>query len=185
MNHSKIAVRYAKALFELAKEKQLTEAIKKDMAIVQTISRSVHEFQLLIDSPTIKSSKKKEIMGKLFSSSMQKLSLDFLYLIIENKREAHIQDIARNFLDIARKDLGIKSANFISAIEINDETAQKIKQITEKVFNTKIDLNLDVKPQILGGYVLRVEDKQFDASISTKLTYVKRHLINDEFEMKL
>ena len=185
MNQSKISVRYAKALFELAKEKQLTEAIKKDMVFIHLIAKSVDDFQFLIESPIIKSKKKQEIFKLMFGKTVQKITLDFLFLILKNRREAYIVDIARNVLDLARKDLGIKSANFVSAIEISPKAVEEIKQITEEVFNTKIDLVLDVQPKLIGGFVLRVEDQYFDASISSKLKFVKRHLINDEYEMKL
>lgn len=185
MNQSKITVRYAKALFELAREKKVTEAVKKDMAYIQIIAKSVEDFQFLIESPIIKSSKKQEIFRLMFGKSVEKITLDFLFLILKNRREVYISDIARNFLDLARRDLGIKSASFVSAIEINAKSLEEIKRVAEKLFNTKIEIALDVKPEILGGFVLRVEDQQFDASIATKLNYIRRHLVNDEFEMKL
>ena len=68
MNQSKITVRYAKALFELAKEKQLTEAIKKDMVSIQLIAKSVEDFQFLIESPIIKSKKKQEVFNLMFGN---------------------------------------------------------------------------------------------------------------------
>lgn len=185
MNQSKITVRYAKALFELAKEKQLTEAIKKDMVFIQLIAKSVDDFKFLIESPIIKSKKKQEIFRLMFGKSVEKLTLDFLFLILKNKREVYLSDIARNFLDLARKNLGIKSANFVSAIEISAAEVEEIKQITEKVFNTKIELILDIRPELIGGFVLRVEDQQFDASVSSRLKFVKRHLITDDYNVKL
>lgn len=185
MNQSKITVRYAKALFELAKEKQLTEAIKKDMAYIQLVAKSVEDFKFLIESPIIKRKKKQEIFRLMFGKSVQKITLDFLFLLLKNRREVYISDIARNFLDLARRDLGIKLASFVSAIEISAKTVEEIKQIAEKVFNTKIEMILDVKPELLGGFVLRVEDQQFDASVASRLKLVKRHLVNDSYESKL
>ncbi|MEA3444730.1 MAG: ATP synthase F1 subunit delta [Bacteroidota bacterium] len=184
MNQSKISVRYAKALFQLAKEKQLTGIIKEDMIVVQTIAKSVEEFQLLIESPTIKVKKKQEIFELIFGKSVNKITLDFLLLILKNKRELHIADIARNFLDIARKELGVKSASFVSVVDIDKETAAEIQQTTEKFFKTKIDLIHETNPDLIGGYILRVEDQQFDASVATKLNKIKRHLLSSSFEVK-
>ncbi len=184
MNQSKISVRYAKALFELANEKQLTNQVRKDMILVQTIARSVEEFQLLIESPIIKSSKKQDIFRLMFEKSVQKITLDFLFLIINNKRENYIIDIARNYLDIARKEQGITSASFISVVEISTETAASIQKIAEDIFKTKIDLVHELKPDLIGGYILRVGDRQFDASVSTKLRKIQHHLVSSDFEVK-
>ena len=159
MNQSAITVRYAKAFFSLAKEKNLLETLKKDMELVEETCRISIDFILLLESPVVKTSKKKSVMASVFSEKINAYTLQFLNLVLENKRDVHLQGICRNFLDLVRKDQNIKSALITTASEINKNTLTKIKELIEKKLNTKVELSENIKPEIIGGLVLRIDDK--------------------------
>ncbi len=182
MNHSKISVRYAKALFLLAKEEGLIDKIKNDIVFVKLISETVDEFSLLIESPVVGSKQKKIALKAIFEKSVNKITLDFLNLVVDNKRELFINDMCRNFLDLVRKNKGIKLANFITASQVDSELLNKVKALSEDYFKTKIELSSEVDKKLIGGYVLRVDDKQFDASVESKLKKIKRELLETNFE---
>lgn len=182
MNHSKISVRYAKALFLLAKEEELIDKIKNDIVFVKLISETVDEFSLLIESPVVGSIQKKLAFKAIFEKSVDKITLDFLNLVVDNKRELFINDMCRNFLDLVRKNKGIKLANFITASQVDSELLNEVKVLSEDYFKTKIELSSEVDKMLIGGYVLRVGDKQFDASVESKLKKIKRELLETNFE---
>ena len=182
MNHSKISVRYAKALFLLAEEERLIDKIKNDIVFVKMISETVDEFNLLIESPVVGSKQKKLAFEAIFEKSVDKITLDFIYLVVDNKRELFINDICRNFLDLVRKDKGIESASFITASQVDDVLLNEVKVLAENYFKTNIELFSEVDKKLIGGYVLRVGDKQFDASVESKLKKMKRELLETNFE---
>ncbi|OFX56880.1 MAG: ATP synthase F1 subunit delta [Bacteroidetes bacterium GWA2_30_7] len=184
MNYSKISVRYSKALFELAKEKNLIEEVRSDIKLIYE-SFSVPEFSILLNSPIVKNSVKFEILKKVFSNKLNSLTFSFLKMIVDNKRENHLNDISRNFLDFYKKDKGIKSAVFTTAADIDNNLLTSIKKVIKEVFNSEIELEHIIQEDILGGFVLRVEDQQIDSSVSSKLRTLKRNLINTSFEIKL
>lgn len=184
MNYSKISIRYSKALFELAKEKNLIEEIKSDIKLIYD-SFSVPEFPILLNSPIVKNSVKFEILKKVFSNNLHSLTFSFLKMIVDNKRENHLNDITRNFLDFYKKDKGIKTAVFTTAAEIDSNLIANVKKVIKEVFNSEIELNHIIDNDILGGFVLRVEDQQIDSSVSSKLRTLKRNLINTTFDVKL
>lgn len=180
MDQSAITVRYAKAFFSLAKEKNLLDKLKVDIESVLEICNQSTDFILLLESPIVKSSKKTELIKTIFSGNVHELTLNFLLLITENKRESHIPGICRNFLEFTRKDQNIKSAVLTTASEVSTETAKKIEQLLGKELNATIELSTSVNPDILGGLVLRLDDKQYDASVATQLKKIKQSLLETE-----
>jgi len=182
MNHSKISVRYAKALFLLAKEKGLINKIKDDIVFVKMISETVEEFNLLIESPVVGAKQKKLAFNAIFERSIDKIALDFLNLVVDNKRELFINDICRNFLNLVRKENGIESASFTTASQVDSAMLIEVKALAEDYFKTIIELSSEVDERLIGGYVLRVGDKQFDASIVSKLKKIKRELLETNLE---
>jgi F-type H+-transporting ATPase subunit delta len=182
MDQSAITVRYAKAFFTLAKEKNLLQELKTDIELVSGICRESTDFILLLESPVVKTSKKNEILSLIFKGKVNPLTLRFLQLITKNKREVHIPGICRNFLGFTRKDQNIQSAVITTATEINPETVAKIVALLEKELNAKIELSGKINPNIIGGIILRLDDKQYDASVATQLKKIKQSLLVTEIK---
>lgn len=180
MDQSAITVRYAKAFFSIAKEKNTLDKLKADVQLVMDVCNTSEDFILLLESPIIKSAKKATLLKNIFEGKLEEISLNFLLLIVKNKREVYIPGICRNFLDLTRKDLNIKSAVLTTATEIDVATRNKVKALLEKDLNASIELTTKVNKEILGGLVLRLDDKQYDASIATQLRKVKQTLLESE-----
>ncbi|WP_346861946.1 ATP synthase F1 subunit delta [uncultured Draconibacterium sp.] len=180
MDQSAITVRYAKAFFSTAKEKNLLDVLKTDIEHVFDICKTSQDFILLLESPIVKTSKKSELLSSIFENKVNKLTMNFLLLIAQNKREVHIPGICRNFLDLTRKDQNIKSAVLTTASEVNSETIKKVEQLLTKELKATIELTTQVNPEILGGLVLRLDDKQYDASVATQLKKIKQNLLETE-----
>ena len=182
MDQSLITVRYAKAFFSLAKENQLLEPLKNDIEVVAAICNESTDFILLLESPVVKGSKKMKLINRIFDGHLNELTLKFLALVTKNKREAHIPGICRNFLSLCREGQGIKSAVVTTASGISPETLKNVQAIMEKEFNTKIELTEKISPSIIGGMILRVDDKQLDASITTQLKRIKTKFLETEIK---
>ena len=180
MDQSAITVRYAKAFFTLAKEKNNLNTLKTDIELVHDVCTNSNDFILLLESPIVKTSKKTELISSIFENKIDNLTLNFLLLIAKNKREVNIPGICRNFLDLTRKDQNIKSAVLTTASEIDSETIRKIEQLLGKELKATIELSTQTNPDIIGGLVLRLEDKQYDASIATQLKNIKQELLETE-----
>jgi len=182
MDQSAITVRYAKAFFSLAKEKNLQETLKSDVELIFSICEKSSDFILLLETPIVKTMKKVELFTLIFSGKIHDHTLNFLKLIAENKREIYIPGICRNFLSLTRKDQNIKTAVLTTASEIETDTVKKIKKLIEKELGTKIELSTKVNSNIIGGLILRLEDKQCDASVTTQLKKIKQTLLETELK---
>lgn len=180
MDHSKITVRYAKAYFSLAQEKKQLDAIKKDVELIFALCQDSTDFRLLLESPIVKTSQKIKITKAIFEGKVSDLSLKFLQLVNTNKREAHLPGICRNFLGLYRQEEGVKSALLTTATELSPELTSQIQQRLEKEYKAQIELTKQVDESLIGGFVLRVDDKQLDASIASQLKKVKEKLLQSE-----
>ncbi len=179
MNESKISVRYAKALFELGKEKELIDTVIKDIQLVDEVCKNIADFWLMVESPVVKTSQKRASMKQIFGDRINAITLNFLDLVVKNRREIYLKDISRNFLALCRKDQGILSATLTSASTLEEGSKENLSTLLSKSFNSKIELEEVVDEEIIGGFVLRVEDQQLDASVSTQLNKIKRELLSN------
>lgn len=180
MDQSKIAVRYAKAFFSLAKEKELLDTLKKDIAMIGKLASESADFILLLESPVIKTSQKVKLTNSIFKGKVHELTSKFLILITENKREIHIPGICRNFLDLCRKEKGVRSAMITSAIPLSKKIISEIQSQLESELKAHVELSERVNESLIGGFVLRIDDRQVDASLSTQLRKVKEKLFQTE-----
>jgi len=182
MDQSKITVRYAKAFFSLAKEKNKLDALKKDIELISGLCKDSAEFRLLLESPVVKTSQKIKLIKAIFAKSIDALTLKFLELITTNKRESHIAGICRNFLGLYRQEQGVKSALLTTAVELDPAIIAKIKSKLETELKVQIELSKQVDENLIGGFVLRIEDQQLDASIASQLRRVKEKLLQSEIK---
>jgi F-type H+-transporting ATPase subunit delta len=176
MNQSKISVRYAKALFKAAGEAKVLLQVMKDIELIMNVFSNL-DFRVVLESPVVKTSDKKKVVEKLFSGKISDLSMTFFNLLLTNKRESHLQDIARNFKTYFKENQGILSAEIVVSEAIEKSQTENFRELLKKAFNSEIELETTLKPGILGGFILRVEDEQFDASVSSSLSKIKRQLL--------
>jgi F-type H+-transporting ATPase subunit delta len=178
MNESKISVRYAKALFALAKEADSFDALKRDVELLYQCIRQIPELQFVIESPVIKVSEKKKLFQDMFQASFSPLTLTFIKLVLEHRREDYLVGISRHFLTLMKAEQGIQSAEVITAITLDEKLRQSILSLIAKKFNAVVELNEVVDEKLIGGFILRVGDQQLDASIANKLKRIQNDLIN-------
>jgi F-type H+-transporting ATPase subunit delta len=176
MSISKIAVRYAKALFLSAKEHEVLDKVRHDMELLLEVSTGDNEIRNMLESPIVKSSKKFQALSSVFAGRIGSLSLDFLNLVTRNKREDSIPDMCRHYLLLYKEEKGIMQASIRTASHIPESTRKEIIEMVKKAFKAEIELEEEVNKDIIGGFVLRVENQQLDASVKGKLNRIKKEL---------
>jgi len=175
MNDSKISVRYAKALFNLAKENDILDTIKKDIAFLnETCSTPI--FNDFLNSPIIPISKKSLVFEKTFKGNVHHFVLEFLLLIAKNRRESYLKLITLDFLKYYRNFHGIIEAELTTATEISDENINNIISMLSDLLKGEIEIKNNVKTDLIGGFVIRIDDKQIDASVKTQLKNYRKEL---------
>jgi len=176
MNYSKIAIRYAKALFLAALEEQKLEVLYRDLMAIQETVETNKDLRFFLKTPVLNPSEKKNFLTNALKPYIDNLTLRFLVLITEHRRENLLNDMIRNFIAQYHKYHQIVSASLITPVTVDTEFINKIKSKLELAMSKKFDIKIEVQEELIGGFILQIEDKEFDASIKTQLNKIKTKL---------
>jgi F-type H+-transporting ATPase subunit delta len=176
VNDSKISVRYARALLISAREQDVLSGVREDMEMILMAAKEVHEFKQLLDSPIIDNARKKKVLTTLFENRMQRLSLKFIELVVNKNREEYIPGMARMFIKFYKEEKGIRAATLKTAVKVDKKTKEQLSELIKQVYRSEIELSDEVDERLIGGFVLRVEDQQMDASVAGQLQKIRKEL---------
>ena len=175
MNDSKISVRYSRALFQLALEKKLLDEVFDDMIFIAELCKH-DEMKDLLESPIVVPSKKREIFNGILGNKVQDITLSLINLVIKNGREYFLPAIARRFLHETKDYKGITESSITTAVKLEDDMVKQVESFIAKTFNTKVELKENIDKEIIGGFILRVDDSYVDASVRSKLRIIEKEL---------
>ena len=174
MKETKIANRYAKALFDLALEQNLIDKVKADMDQVITVCQQNKDFRLMLKSPIIFTDKKEAILKEVFEKSLEQISFFFLMIITRKKREAIIDSIAQQYVEIYKDYKNITDAQLSTAVEIDKAIKDKLIDLLKEQTKGEIELETSVDEDLIGGFVLDYDNKKYDASIRKQIKKLQR-----------
>lgn len=174
--NSKAAKRYAKALLSFALEKGEEENVAADMKMIRNTCKGSRDFVALLKSPVVKSDKKKEIINSIFGGKIGSITLKFLEVMTQQDREDILPEIASAFERVYRDHQGIVRAEIISAVPLTEKGRNKAFEFVKKFYHN-VELTEKVDEDLIGGFIIRVGDKQYDESVARKL-----QLLKQEFE---
>ncbi len=175
MTGLRAAIRYAKAILELANEQNATEAVAKDMEQVAKTIATSRELQLMLQSPIVKTEDKKASLKAIFKDS-HKLTLQLIDLLAANKRIALLGEVAKKYKVLFDELKGKEVAVVTTAFPLDSNLEKKVLAKVKELTNKEVELQNKIDESIIGGFILRVGDKQYNASISNQLNNLKRSL---------
>jgi len=186
MPNPRLAGRYAKSLIDLAIEKDQLEKVYKDMLFLQNICKSNRDFVNLLKSPIVQADKKEKILDAIIKNQVGELMSAFVKLLTAKGRESYLPEIVIAFIQQYKDYKNINIVNLITAVPISDELKNSI---TNKIRSTlkmeHIELNTEVKEEIIGGFVLEIGDKLIDASIAYDLSTIKKEFEDNDFVYRI
>lgn len=184
MRETRVASRYAKSLLNLAVEKNVLEEVYKDMLLVDDVVNNNKDLLLLLKSPIIKSDKKQSILTSVFGSKVSQMTNSFLTIIISKGREYLVGDIAASFVALYKTKKGIITAELTTAIALDKELKDKIIKLVNPN-NQQVEFVEKIDKDIIGGFIVRVDDKQVDASVLRKIADLKQEFSKNPYVAEL
>ncbi len=172
---SKIAFRWAKAVYQLAEEQNLVDAVYEDLKALRETIYSSEEFSRFLKSPVIFNYRKREILAKLFEGKVQKLTLLFLQKLADRGRAPVLADIIDRFEEMYFDKHNILPVKLVTAIEPTEELKKLFVSKLEGFYSKKILLKTETDPNLIGGFRLWVKNKMLDNSVATELQLIKRN----------
>ena len=173
MQGTKVASRYAKSLLDLSLEKGQLEVVYADMRNVQIACAECRDLSLMLKSPVIKPDKKETVLNAVFKS-MNVITREFIAIIVRKKRAYALEPIAGSFVDQYREHKKILTAVITTAFGLDEALRKQVLDIVKKSSGSEVELVEKIDKSIIGGFIIRVGDKQDDTTISTKIMKLTR-----------
>jgi len=174
MPNPRLATRYAKSLLDLAVEQNAVDVTLHDMELIDAICRQSTEFKTMLSSPVIAGDKKQHIIDAVVENKIHTLTQAFVKLLVTKSRESNLPEIASAFLTQYKVMKNIKTVTLTTAAPVNDVVKQAIiKKITASAPDAAIEVVEVINPDIIGGFMLQMDDKLIDASVRRDLNDVK------------
>lgn len=177
MDQNRPALRYAKAVLNLAIEKKAAETVEGDMRHIAATIDQNSELQNLLKNPVIPAVLKKEVLQHIFTAS-QHLIKDLIRVLTDNKRIALLREVAHTYTMLYKKQRGEATAYVTTAIPLTPDLEAKIEAAVTKSISNNITVKNKIDENILGGFILSVGDLQYDASIAGNLNSIKKEFTN-------
>jgi F-type H+-transporting ATPase subunit delta len=174
---SRAAIRYAKAILETAVSSGKANKVNEDMKSIIAAVNSSADLKDFLASPIITSEVKMNVLSEVFGS-VQADTKSLFRLLQENKRFQILEAIATQFNAQFDEMNGVEVAKVTTAFPITADLEAKILAKATAISTKKITIQNTVDPSIIGGFILRIGDKQYNASVSNRLQELKREFSN-------
>ena len=174
---SRAAIRYAKAMYDIASEENSINEVYKDMDLVKELYGDSLDFKNLLSNSQINYQDKKKAILALIEESNY-ITEKLIDLLIHNKRVSIIGDIAISFIQLYNKHNDVKEATVITASPINEDLKSMILSKINISDHKSVSLTNIIDSSIIGGFIIRFDGKEYNASVKQNLNNLKKELTN-------
>ncbi len=176
MIESRVAIKYATALFRAAKRTDEVQSISDDLKTLSDLLRKSPRLKSFLESPQVLEKDKTDLLASGFKSSISGTLFSFLLLVMEKHRIQHLLLMAEEFEQLVKRDQGILEAQLITARELDETLQNQIRQELERSTGKKVEIVTRVEPRLIGGVVVKLGDKVIDRSIRHQLNQLKEQM---------
>ena len=176
MKGSRAAIRYAKAIFSLANESDMSSRVYEDMLFYIDLSSNEKSFSEMLANSVINTKSKHDIILSL-NNNISALSKNLIGLLISNKRLSILVDVCNAYKSLYEKANNMTKAIVVTALPITDNIREAALLKINSISSKKVEINNIIDKNILGGFILRYDGKEYNASLSNKLQKIKKELI--------
>lgn len=173
-----VAKRYAKALFEVAKERQQLETIEQELALLDQLFEEHPDFLKLLHHPLIEEETKKKQIQTIFADKLSQTMISFLNVLIDSDRENELHDIFDSYVRLANRERGLEDAYVRTVKPLTEEESQRLAEQFGQLTGKTIRIHNRVDPSLIGGVLVRIGDRVYDGSIQGKMNRFKKRVVN-------
>jgi F-type H+-transporting ATPase subunit delta len=177
MSDLAIARRYAQALNQEAEATDAIQTTDSDVETVRVALADSPELGRFFASPVISRDKKKAVVSSLMGDHIRPLTLRFINLLIDKRREEQLSDVLAAYRAIRDEQLGIAEVLVRSARALSDEDREAVSEALEKRIGKRVRLTVTLDPGLIGGMVVKVGDTVYDGSVSHRLATLRERML--------
>ncbi|MFT4741171.1 MAG: F-type H+-transporting ATPase subunit delta [Marivirga sp.] len=181
MSVIRIASRYAKSLIDLSVEKNSLEQIKEDMVLLNKACTENRDLVLLLKNPIVTPDVKTKVLKGIFGGKVQELTMTFFDIVVRKRRESFLHDVAKAFVAQYNEYKNIVVAEVTTTFELTDALRKEVSKVVGEISGKSVDLVEKIDASIVGGFIIKVGDRQIDDSVSSKLKALRRDLTKNQY----
>ena len=178
MSEIRVASRYAKSFFDLAVERNVLDKVEADAKSFLDLNDKSRPFHNMLKSPIVNVDKKWHVFEKVLKGNVDILTMEFLKIVLKKRRDLILPEIFTQFLEMYRESKNIINATVYTAVPVTDKIKAEVKSYLARSTDATIELKNEIDEDLLGGFVLKYNDKLVDASVATQLRTLRNNLIN-------
>lgn len=171
-----VAKRYAEALFEAAVELDKLDGLKEEMVFVSEVFNFDAKLKTVFEHPKLSKSEKKDIVNSLFEEKVSQEMKNLLYILVDKRREKHIDGIRNEFVGMYNKEKNIVEATALTRIPMTEDEVKKLTDKLASKLGKHVSIKNTVDVNLIGGMLIRIEDKVVDLSIKGQLEGLQKML---------
>ena len=175
---SKIAQRYAKALFEVGEENQCSSLFHKDMLLVIDVCENSRPLMVLLKNPIIPKKTKQCVLRKIFAKKTHHITPSFLDILVSQGREALLRDIAEAFCEMYNESIGVLPVKIQSVSPLSEEELHMVSEKVSVFTQKTVQFHESQDPSLIGGFRLQFDNMQYDASIKAQVKKLSDELFH-------
>jgi F-type H+-transporting ATPase subunit delta len=172
-----VAKRYAKALFEIASQMNITTEVEEQLKALVTTIQGDADIEKFLHHPNISVSVKMDAVKNGFKGGLSDVVVNTLQLLLERGREASVPALSEAYVKIANESLGRAKAVVRSPYPLSDKETEEITTFFSKLSGKSIRLEQQIDESLLGGIQVRIGDRLYDGSLKSKLANMHRALV--------
>ena len=177
MDNGKISVRYARALFQLAQEQGCENAVYDGLTrFAQNYLLAIAQFNEVLGDPMVAREEKVRLVEMAVGEPVHDTLKQFVAFVAEQKREDKMFFIAMKYMEMYREKHGIMSTHVTTATELSEATYEHIKSFIKQAFNAEAEMDVKIDSNLIGGFILDIENTRLDASVAGQLNAIKNNL---------
>ena len=180
MKNNRAALRYAKAALSISLDQGTAPALEQDMVEVIDVCNASEDLVVFLDNPVLSIETKKETIFKVFAN-LSEGSKRLVDLLATNNRINLLDQVAEQFIELYQVQQGKQKAIVTTAIPLTNVLEKMILNKARELSSAKLTLTSIVDPSIIGGFILRIGDLQYNASVAHQLDQLKREFTQTNY----
>ena len=178
MKSTRTAFRYAKATLDYANENKFSDKVAKEMQGLIELYESSKQLNGLLSNPFLPNKKKQLILRSIVPNSSD-VTQKLLNLLTSNSRLFLLKEVAKSYIQLFSEQQGELNATVISAIPLTQNLEKQIHNKLEDYSGKKIYLLNKIDKSLLGGFILKIGDMEFNSSLAFKLKTFRAKLTSN------
>jgi F-type H+-transporting ATPase subunit delta len=171
-----VAERYARALFEIASEKGLIDKVEQELTGFREAMEVSQDLRRLFYHPQVPSGVKKEVTKEVLGADAEPCTVNFVNVVLDARREIFFKDILAEYTRLVDETRNVVEVEVTSAVEVTSDDKDGLIEALSKVTGKDVRVGYQVKPEILGGLVVKIGNRVIDSSITRQLERLKNQV---------